>query len=168
MTHHSAYHQLGRFIVSFQHLEDTINGLLELLADADCETVRILINDLEFSKRLSTIEVLFSHFISIRTGAEAPTKAAFHKLMIELGKLGERRNDIVHSRYNPWTNTEGREGLLRTNSRLRGSKGEREETEEEIQPEAFDADLHRLAAAAEELEKFRLQIIDRLYPPDRY
>jgi hypothetical protein len=47
---------------------------------------------------------------------------------------------------------------------LRGRKGEREEKEEELQPEAFNADLQRLAVAAAELEKFRLQVIDWLYP----
>jgi len=66
--------------------------------------------------------------------------------------------------YNPWLDVHGEEGLLRTNAKLRGSKGQREEKEEELQPAAFDADLQRLAIAAEALEKFRLQIIDWLYP----
>lgn len=44
--------------------------------------------------------------------------------------------------------------------------GEREEQEEELQPEAFDKDLNRLNIAAEKLEKFRIQIIDRKFPEE--
>ena len=134
------------------------------MADTDDDVVRILANDLEYSKRLSTADVLFARFVDLRNNTRIETKTEFHKLMVELGKLGERRNALVHSRYNPWINIHGKEGLLRTNSKLRGSKGELEETEEELQPEAFNGDLERLALAGRALEKFRLQIIDWLYP----
>lgn len=162
----TAYHQLGRFIVAFQHLEDAVNDLLVLMANTDDGVVRIIANDLEYSKRLNTADVLFAHFVDIRNNTDPSAKVEFHKLMVELGKLGERRNELVHSRYNPWQNVEGNFGLLRTNSRLRGSKGAREETEEELQPEAFTRDLQQLDAAGAALAKFRLRIIDWLYPCD--
>lgn len=160
----TAYHQLGRFIVEFQHLEDAVNNLLVLMADADCEVVRILVNELEYSKRLKTADVLFSRYIDIRSNTDPAKKTEFHKLINELNELGQRRNDLVHSKYNPWFNIEGKEGLLRTNSKLRASKGEREEHEEELQPEAFNTDIERLRVAANIIEKFRLQIIDWKYP----
>ena len=141
-----------------------MNNLMVLLADTDDSIVRILINDLEYGKRLNTADVLFAYFIDLRKNTNSEVKGEFHKLVVELRKLGERRNDLVHSRYNPWLDVHGKEGLLRTNARLCGSKGEREEKEEELQPAAFEADLQRLAAAAEALERFRLQIIDWLYP----
>ena len=160
----TAYHQLGRFIVAFQHLEDAVNDLLELTSGGDSEATRILANDLEFSKRLNTADVLFARFVDITANTDAAAKDEFHKLMVDLRALGERRNEMVHSRYHPWTNVHGNEGLLRRNSRLRGKTGQREETEEELQPDAFVADLKRLADAATRLEKFRLQVIDWLYP----
>jgi len=160
----TAYHQLGWFIVEFQHLEDAVNNLLVLMADADCEVVRILVNELEYSKRLKTADVLFSRFTDIRSNTDPTKKTEFHKLMTELIELGQRRNELVHSKYNPWINIEGKEGLLRSNSTLRASKGEREEQEEELQPEAFNADIERLRVAANIIEKFRLQIIDWKYP----
>jgi hypothetical protein len=163
MTSPTAYHQLGRFIVAFQHLEDTVNDLLVLMANTDDGVVRILANDLEYGRRLNTADVLFARFVDLRNNTKAEAKAEFHKLMVELRELGERRNDLVHSKYNPWLNVHGKEGLLRTNAKLRGSKGEREEKEEELQPEAFNPDLQRLGVAAAKLEKFRLQIIDWLY-----
>lgn len=149
MTSPTAYHQLGYFIITFQHLESSINVLIELLADTrDCEIVRILTNDLEYCKRLNTTDVLFARFVDLRNNTDARTKDEFHKLIVELVKLGERRNDLVHSHYNVWLKVDGNEGLLRRNSKLRGSKGEREEKEEELQPDAFDQDLQRLDAAA--------------------
>lgn len=164
MTTPTSYHQLGKFIVTFQHLEDAVNNLLVLMADTDDGVVRILANDLEYGKRLNTADVLFARFVDLRNNTQVEAKTEFHKLMVELRELGERRNDLVHSRYNPWLNVHGEEGLLRTNSKLRSSKGELEEKEEELQPEAFNGDLQRLAAAGVALDKFRLQIIDWLYP----
>ena len=159
MNRPTAYHQLGRFIVAFQHLEGAVNDLLELMADTDGEVVRILANDLEYSKRLNTADVLFARFVDLRKNTDQEVKADFHKLIVELRDLGERRNELVHSHYNAWINVHGKEGLLRTNSKLRGNKGEREEKEEELQPDAFNRDLERLTAAATHLEKLRLQVI---------
>jgi hypothetical protein len=164
MTTPTAHHQLGRFVVTFQHLEHAVNNLLVMMANTDDSVVRILANDLEYSKRLSTADVLFARFVDLRNNTRAEAKAEFHTLMVELRELGERRNELVHSRYNPWIDVHGNEGLLRTNSKLRGKAGEREEKEEELQPEAFNDDLQRLAAAGSALEKFRLEIIDWLLP----
>lgn len=164
MSHPTAYHQLGLFIVNFQHLEGAVNDLLELLAGGDCEVTLILANDLEYSKRLNTADVLFARFVDLRTNTDPASKAEFHKLMVELRELGERRNDMVHSRYHGWIDVGGNEGLLRRNSKLRGKAGEREESEEELQPAAFDADLERLAKASEHLKRFRLKVIDWRYP----
>jgi len=166
MSHPTAYHQLGRFIVGFQHIENAVTELLVLLDDTDSEAVLILVNELGYSQRLRTVDVLFSRFVDLRKNTDAASKTAFHDLMLELCKLGQRRNEFVHSRYNDWINVEGRVGLLRTNSRLSAKKGERVELEEELQPEAFDGDLHRLNLAAAGLERFRLQVIDWLYPSD--
>ena len=166
MSHPTAYHQLGRFIVGFQHLENAVTELLVLLDNTDSEAVLILVNELAYSQRLRTADVLFSRFVDLRKNTDPASKAAFHELMGELGKLGQRRNELVHSQYNDWVNIEGSVGLLRTNSRLSVKKGEREELEEKLQPEAFDGDLQRLALAAAKLERFRLQVIDWLYPSD--
>ena len=164
MTAHTAYHQLGTFIVNFQHAEAAIDEILVFLAKADSEAVRILVNELEYSQRLKTADVLLARFVDLQREPDLPAKAEFHKLMVELGKLGERRNDLVHSKYMSWINVEGAAGLIRQNSKLRASKGVREESEEELLPEAFNADFERLARALQELEVFRLKIIDWLYP----
>ena len=165
MTLPTAYHQLGKFIVDFQHLETAVNDLLGLLTEpSDSEAISILINELDYSQRLKTADVLFARFIDLRQGADLIDKTQFHKLMAELRKLGERRNDLVHSKYFHWINFEGKTGLIRENSKLRGSKGKREQQEEELLPEAFNIDLEALSSASQNLEKFRLKVIDYLYP----
>ncbi|TXI27511.1 MAG: hypothetical protein E6Q60_09500 [Nitrosomonas oligotropha] len=159
-----SYHQLGVFIVSFQHIEEAVNDLLELLAVTDSEVVRILVNELEYSKRLKTADVLFAYFVDTHGITPESTKDEFHKLITELGKLGERRNELVHSKYNPWINIDGHAGLLRRNSKLRGSKGEREVEEEELQPDDFTTDLIHLQVISNKLEELRLKVIDWRYP----
>jgi len=164
LTSPTAYHQIGLFIVNFQHVERSINELLILLADSDPETISILINELSFSQRLKTVDVLFARFIDLRRESDLTIKTDFHKLMSEFGRLGERRNDLVHSKYMSWINIEGNIGLIRENSKLRASKGIREEQEEELLPDSFSTDLSLLSKLSSSLESFRLKIIDYLYP----
>ena len=160
----TAQHQLGEFIVSFQYVEAAINDILILLAQADDDAVLILANELDYSARLKTADVLLARFVDIRDGIQSSAKEEFHKLIIELHKLGKRRNDLVHSKYSTWINVAGDKGLIRENFKLRGSKGLRQKQEEELLPATFHADLERTNKALNSLESFRLKIIDWLYP----
>ncbi len=162
----TAQHQLGEFIVLFQHAETSINELLVLLSQADDEAIRILVNELGYSQRLKTVDVLFSRFVDLRRNPDLPAKAAFHELMVELGELGARRNKLVHSTYMTWIDAAGAVGLFRQNSRLRDSKGTREQEEEELLPDAFNKDIESLYVALQELGKFRLKIIDWICPDE--
>jgi hypothetical protein len=157
----TSYHQLGFFVAKFQRFEDGVSDLMRLLAKADDEMVNILINELEYSKRLKTVDVLFSRFLAVRKGSFEEQIAEFHKLMTDLQKLGERRNELVHSKYTDWQNVEGRQGLLRESSKLRSSK--REEVEESLMPEDFQSDFALIGQVAQRLESFRLKIIDWIY-----
>lgn len=158
------YHQLGQFIVSFQDAEEAINDILVLLFNVDDEAVRILVNDLEYSQRLKTADVMFARFVDLQREPDLSAKADFHKLIVDLTKLGERRNDLVHSKYTNWINIEKRAGLIRQQWKLRGKEGIREKHEEELLPEAFTADFEKLDRALQRLEAFRLKVIDWLYP----
>lgn len=165
MTNSDSYHLLGKFVVTFQQLEDSVKEVISLLVQAkDEEMTRILMDELDNSARLRTVDVLFQRFTSIRTDVHKKDNADFHKLITDLQKLGTRRNEVVHSNYYDWINTTGASGLLRKNSKLRGSKGEREESEEELLPENLWKDLADLNNAYGRLDQFRLKIIDWLYP----
>lgn len=145
--------------------ESEINGIMQLLCKGtDKGMVKILINDLEYSKRLDTADVLFSKFVDTYQDCESMVKKKFHELIGKLKKIGQRRNELVHSNYIPWYNVEGFKGLIRENSKLRGSKGLLEKIEEELLPGTLNADLEKLNIIFKELNEFRLQIINWRYP----
>ncbi len=150
----------------FQHAEAALTELMVLLARADDEFTRILANELEFTKRAKTTDVMFARFIDLQRKPDTAAKTDFHKLMVELLSLAERRNDIVHSKYTPWTNIEGAHGLVRENSKLKASKGLRDVESEDLLPEAFQSDFDRLYASLVALEAFRLKCINWVYSSD--
>ena len=160
----TAYHQLGRFIVEFQATEALLNEVMALIANSDHEAVSILANDLEYSRRLKTADVLFARFVGLMGKEGADEKTEFHAVMSELLKLGERRNSLVHSSYFDWMDSDGKLGLLRKHSKLEGKNGQRKETVEELQPDAFSADLESIARARARLENLRLKSIEWLHP----
>jgi hypothetical protein len=82
--------------------------------------------------------------------------------MTDLLRLGERRNEMVHSGFYEWTDAAGSAGLLRMHSRLSAAAGRRQESEEELLPEAFEEDLRKLDSVAEKLDAYRLKIINDL------
>lgn len=63
---------------------------------------------------------------------------------------------------------DGNQGLIRQNSTLRTRKNKvlRESDEEELLPEALEADGDKLAVALQALESFRLKVINWLYPDE--
>lgn len=166
MQENVAYHQIGRFVVMFQRAEQQLTELLVLMANADDEFVRILVNELEYSKRVKTTDVMFGRFVDLQRKPDESAKGQFHDLMKELLRLGERRNEIVHSKYTPFIDVDGVPGLRRKNSKLVASKGQRDVQEEDLLAESFGEDLKRLSDASRALEDFRLKAIEWLYPPD--
>ena len=91
----AAYHQLGLFIVKFQHLEGAVNEVIVRLANGDEENTLILVNDFDNSRQLLRADVLFVRFVDIRTNtnpdedvaAAATVKTTFHELVGDLKKL---------------------------------------------------------------------------------
>ncbi len=164
MSQSTAFHQLGRFIFLFQHIEAALTEMLVLMAHADDEITRILINELEYGKRVTTTDVLFAHFAEFGPEAAKMAKADFHKIMSDLTELGKRRNDIIHSKYSRWITVKGVDGLIRQNSKLRTSKGNarRDLDEEELLPEAFETDCNQMSLLLMQMENFRMKIIEWL------
>ncbi len=159
MNEAPAYQKLGEFIVTFQRSEEKISDLINLILDTDDELAHILMNELEFSKRIKTLDVLFSRFVDIKNGIDKSERKSFHDMVVRLSKLSERRNDLIHSKYTIWRTIEGKHGFIRENSKLKGGKGIREEHKEELLPESLDTDIKAISEELNMLEKYRLQII---------
>ena len=161
MTRPTAYHQLGKFIADFQHIETALVDLLFLVSDSsNFESTSALIINLGYSQLLKTADVMFAMFIDSKKESNLSDKEDFHKLMDRLAQLGKRRNELVHSSYMRWINVDGDHGLIRKNLKRDGQRCQ----EEELLPEAFNKDLEALSSASQNLEKFRLKVIDYLYP----
>jgi len=159
MTKNVHYEQLGRFVVAFQNVDSTLTELLVDITNVDDEIIDILATNLDYSKRVMAADVLFARFVDVRRNTDVALKAQFHKLMSHLLKLGERRNELVHSTYTVYTSVEGVTGLMRQNSKLKGKKGVREINEEILSAEHLDKDLQCLNNVAISLEEFRQKII---------
>jgi hypothetical protein len=162
LTKLTAYHQLGKFIVDFQHIETSIIDLLLLLTEvSNSENTTNLIKDFGYSQLVNTADAMFGKFVDSRLEPNSSDKECFRKLMDKLLQLGKRRNELVHSSYMRWVNIDGNYGLIRNNlkpNKVSNSK------EEELLPEAFNKDLEELARVHQRLEEFRLKVIDYLYP----
>ena len=163
----TSQHQLGQFIVLFQHGEAALTELMVLMARSeDEEIIRMLLNDLEYSRRVRTAAAVYARFVSVSSPLNETKKVekitAFNKVRKELLRLGEVRNALVHSRYFSWINVSGELGLIRIRSQLQG--GVRDEEEHEMLPDAFAAENVALSAALVRLEEFRRQIIDWIFP----
>jgi hypothetical protein len=85
-------------------------------------------------------------------------------LVSDLQKIATRRNEIIHTIYFHWTTADGEAGLLGQNSKLRGSKGEREQSEVELLPKGLGEELGNLNSTYGRLDSYRLKIIEWVYP----
>lgn len=163
----TTYHQLGRFVVTFQHVEHAVTEIILLLTQGDDEATKMLVNDLGYAQRVRTASSLFTRFIDLQTKKDeqdGKAKTDFYALLSELEILGKRRNELVHSRYVNWHPLGGGQGLLRTKQRRPTKSPATELKEEGMTPESFEADFLNLAKALMLLENARLNILDLLYP----
>ena len=159
MTVPSAFSDLGNFIVSFQAVEAHVVEVIAELTGGDKENVHALVTELEYNSRLRAADVMYSRFASERKAIDnIATPKAFHTLMVELQKLGERRNTLVHSNYSFLISGGGLMGLGRKNRKLRPSRGVQELESEYLVDKSLDKDIQRLTVALHELETIRQQI----------
>jgi hypothetical protein len=157
------YHQLGKFVVLFQKLEAGVTDIVLQIVHANDEFVRILITQHEFSTLLRTTDVLFSRYVDERTIDDAE-KSVFHKLIVRALKLGELRNQIVHSQYFDLVQGSEPIALVRENSKLSGGKGKRIKDTQDLTEQDFEEYFGQVNDAINGLEAFRLKIIDWNYP----
>jgi len=157
------YNQLGKFVVLFQKLEAGVTDIVLTIVHGNDEFVRILITQHEFSTLLRTTDVLFSRYVDERTIDDAE-KSIFHKLIVRALKLGELRNQIVHSQYFDLVQGEEPIALVRENFKLSGGKGKRIKDTQDLTEQDFKEYFSLLNGVISELEAFRLKIIDWKYP----
>lgn len=159
MIKSTEFQKLGEFLYRFQIVEAQLEEIIILLANADDELVEILIAELDFSRKLRVVDVMFSRFVDIK-GWAPEKKREFHKVVLSVTSLSVRRNELVHSKYRSLLAVNGDVGLLRTNARLKPNRGIIDRVEEEIFSGDLDQDFLNVDQAMNDLEQYRLQLID--------
>jgi len=106
---------------------------------------------------------MFARYLDLRTDIDKKESQAFDLLIQSINKIAERRNELVHSHYHSLITEDKRVGLLRQNSKLKSSKGTRQQIEEILHTEDFTSDLIQLDITAHKLEELRRNLIDWQY-----
>lgn len=164
MSNSAPLAELGEFVVKFQLVESLISQLIEDIVQPDPDYVRALTAELEFTAKTRALDVIFSRFAQIHGLSQESPHEEFHKLMTKVAKLAERRNDLVHSFYGVLLTTDERVGLLRKPTRLRPSKGEIHQVEEQLMSEHLEQDLAKIHALLNDLWRFRTLVVEALHP----
>lgn len=160
MSDHFYYQDLGRFIIRFQNIEAFLTVFISLIVRADDEFIEILITELDFNKRVKAADVMFARYVDLLKSPKINEKKSFHKLMIRILEIAERRNELVHSQYHLWMDIKGEEGSIRVNSKLKSSKGIREINKESFLQGDLESDFKKIDDATRELEDFCHKVIE--------
>lgn len=156
--------ELGHFLVVFQAIEAAVADMIEFVVDGDPEYIRALAAELEYSRKLRALDVIFTRWAQINRLTDSSPHPEFHKLMTKLLGLATRRNDIVHSFYNLLITVDGTLALSRKPTKLRPSRGECYGPSEDILPGALAAEIQEMQRALDELGAFRMKVLDTRYP----
>jgi hypothetical protein len=164
MTLDTIYSQLGRFVLTFQEVEEAMVELIVALNDSDPEYIATLTAELEFTAKARALDIIYTRFAQIHQLSDQSPHPEFHSLVKRIEKLAKRRNELVHSFYLKLIIVDGSVALERKPTRLKPSEGLREQAAEGIGSEQLETEISNMQEILKELEKYRLLAIDVLYP----
>src|SRR5450759_4385011 len=98
MAESAHYQQLGKFVVLFQELENSLIEFNSVITDQDY-AVEILPAETEYPRLVESTDVIFSHFIDRLRQPDLEAKTRFHKLMEKCLDIGVLRNRLIRSTY---------------------------------------------------------------------
>ena len=156
--------RLGHFVLTFQAVETAMVRLTVQVVDADPEYVATLTAELEFNSKARALDVIFTRFAQIYGLTTEAPYLEFHELAARIQKLASRRNELVHSFYHLLITVDGETALARQPTKLKPSEGLREQEGEDILPTRLEGEIAEMHTILEELERFRLKVIDIQHP----
>lgn len=134
------------------------------VVDADPEYIATLIAELEFNSKARSLDVIYARFAQIHRLSDQAPHPEFHKLVCRIQALAMRRNDLVHSFYHLLITVDGELALARMPTRLKPSKGLREQSAEDILPRHLESEINEMKEILAELETYRLSAINAICP----
>jgi hypothetical protein len=160
MAESAHFQQLGKFVVLFQELENSLIEFISVIADEDY-AVEILPAETEYPRLVESTDVIFSRFIDRLREPDLEAKTRFHKLMEKCVDIGVLRNRLIRSTYALLVRTGDVATLVQEEAKLKSKGGSRRQViGEDLSVESFEPYFQRIADVLAELESFRLQVID--------
>ena len=160
MAESAHYQQLGKFVVLFQELENSLIEFISVITDKDY-AVEMLPAETAYPRLVESTGVIFSHFIDRLRAPDLEAKTRFHELMGKCLDIGVLRNRLIRSTYALLVRTGDFGALVQEEAKLKFQSGSRRQAiREDLPVESFEPYFQRIADALAELESFRLQVID--------
>lgn len=160
MAESAHYQQVGKFVVLFQELENSLIEFISVIADKDY-AVETLPAETQYPRLVELTDVMFALFIDRLREPDLEAKTRFHKLMEKCLDIGVLRNRLIRATYALLVRTGDVVALLQEEAKLKFKGGSRRQAVgEDLSVESFEPYFQRIADVLAELESFRLQVID--------
>ena len=160
MAESAHFQQLGKFVVLFQELENSLIEFISVIADEDY-AVEILPAETEYPRLVESADVIFSRLVDRLRRPDLETKTRFHKLMEKCLDIGVLRNRLIRSTYALLVRTGEVAALVQEEAKLKFKGGSRRQAVgEDLSVESFEPYFQQIAEVLAELESFRLQAIE--------
>jgi len=163
----SIHQELGKFIVLFQTMDNSVNEIICYISGSKGFVAEAFITKTGFTSKVEIADVIFSNFVDITANTDKASKGEFHSLMNRCKKIGVERNVIVHSVYYPLKKVDGSRRLIQKNPRLKFKGGSHiSDNDKELALEDFEQINKKIIEVIGEIEKYRLKLIDWKYPKE--
>ena len=160
MAESAHYRQLGKFVVLFQQLENSLIEFNSGIAGEDY-AIEILPAETEYPRLVESTDAIFSHFVNRLREPDLGAGTRFHKLMEKCLNIGVLRNRLIRSTYALLVRAGEVVALAPEEAKLKckgGSPGQ--VIGEDLSVESFEPYFQRIADVLAELGSFRRQVID--------
>ncbi|MGP1679867.1 MAG: hypothetical protein ACTS6J_22275 [Burkholderiales bacterium] len=160
MAENAHYQQLGRFVVLFQELENSLIEFTGVVADEDY-AVEILPAETEYPRLVESTGVIFSNFVDRLRQPDLEAKTRFHELMQKCLDIGVLRNRLIRSTYALLVRTGDVGALAKEEAKPKLKDAPRRQAGgDDLSVEPFEPYFQRIAGVLAELASFRIQVID--------
>jgi hypothetical protein len=154
------YRDLGRYVVTFQHLQNELVQLASFALDpTHSGHGRRAVADLPFRKLITKTRTSVGQFLDEHGGDEPEFREHLRDLLDRCGELADHRNKVVHSTYVFLESGDALHGIVRSDMRRGGAENEVELDQELLEEGSFGAAMRDIAEVAWGIGQCRIQLI---------
>jgi len=142
-TWRDTFTQIGKYIVHFQELEDTLSACISALVGRDRKLGNMIACELSFRAKVNLLASLIVYRLDVDKLPED-----IRKVLAEVEQAEQRRNALAHSLWD--VNLKDPEFTMRIKSRCHRHKGHHTE-EELLEPDDLDVEARYCESIAEDV-----------------